>query len=125
MDNVQKIPRRDYYYQHTTIRGRLLDIHMSKGAREFTIFDLLTDRQIRCVFKEGKHKNVARLLQQNVVVYGRTKFNNRGIPESMIVDEFQGLPIAKRKVSELPPIDITGGMGSVEFVRRIRNGEAI
>ncbi len=124
-ENAQNIQRRRYHYEYTSFRGRLNDIRTSFGAHECVVRDFLTNQEIRCTYPEKRDSEIAALLLKRVEVSGKAKFTERGQLVSIQIDRFQELPAARLKISDAKAVDITGGMDSVEYIRKIRNGEVV
>ncbi len=122
--NVDALLKKRYRYESTAMEGRLeaLNVH---GALTFHIYDVLTDAKTVCVFKEELYAGAYAALRHRVAVTGRAKYNRAGQAVSIEVESLRQL----RTSPELPKfrdgeaIDITGGMDSAEYVRRIRDAE--
>ena len=122
--NVQKL-QQSYKVVYASFRGRLHDIHTHGETHDFEIYDQLTDQKIKCIFPEEKYKEVGTLLKQRVIVYGKVKLSNHGVPVSIEVTEFEGLPSELRKISEAAPLEVPNGLDAVDYVRKVRRGEVI
>lgn len=111
------------YVDLTTIEGFLQIISVEKGNRVF-IRDTLTGDKIECIVTDEQLEAATHLLKRRVAVTGRVSYRNH-VPKTIHVE---GELRVLREASELPaieemaPIDITGGLPSEEYVRRIRNG---
>ena len=122
--NVDYILKHSFYRTDTTLEGTLEAVDV-RGKYTFAIYDVLNGQRIKCEFEEGMLANVASLLRNRVAVTGIAKYSRSGRPVSINVQSLRRL----RKASELPQfregekIDLTGGIGSAEFVRRMRDGE--
>lgn len=125
--NVDVLRSKMYRYETTTFRGILEDVRTHDEANVFEMYDPLTSQKITCHFKAGCEKAVGELLTRRVFVYGRAKFDRKDNPMSIEVEQFRGIrePHELPKISETPPVDITGGVDSVEYVRRIRSGDGL
>jgi hypothetical protein len=117
--------RAAYHLADTTVEGSLETVTIH-GGEAFDIFDQLTGTRVRCVLPEGKLNEAVGALGKRVGVSGRAKFSDKGRPISIEVDSIRVL----RDKVDLPSasdfegggrLDITGGMDSVEFVRRLRD----
>jgi hypothetical protein len=120
--NVEAILRRRYLFETTTLEGTLEAISVH-GKYTFEIYDVLTGFGVKCEFDEGLFDAAVSALRHRVAVTGVAKFNRTGRPMSMKVESMVRL----RKPEELPKfregIDITGGIDSAEYVRRMRDAE--
>lgn len=122
--NIQRIRRNiGHHSEYASFRGRLNDIRTSFGMRECIVRDFLTNNEIKCTYPEGEDQRIARLLLKRVEVSGFAKLTDKGELLSLAIADVHELPSAKRKVSETPGIDITGGMDAVDYIRKIRDGE--
>ena len=122
--NVDYILKHRFYRSDTTLEGTLevVDIH---GEYEFAIYDILNGHKIKCKFEKEMLDEVISLLRSRVAVTGEARFSRAGRPDSIKVRSLRQL----RNADELPQfrageeIDLTGGMDSAEFVRRMRDAE--
>lgn len=128
--NVDRILGRapEFYYEDTELEGRLevLSVH---GTPDFWVYDPLTEQPTKCTFKPEDRERLAEMMKRptRVRVSGKAKFNREHRPISLEVESFARL----RDQEELPQIrdlhragiNITGGMSSVEYVRRMRDAE--
>ena len=119
----------NYVEEKATLIGTLemLSVHGKKP--KFVIYDPLTQEDIDCFFAEERYEEVKAALPKNtstpyrVEVTGKAKFNKKGHPVSIIVEQFRRL----RDKSELPGfkdlegINFTSGLDPTEYVRRLRN----
>ena len=117
--------RAAYHMADTTIEGSLETVTIH-GGDAFDVFDQLTGTRVRCVLPEGKLSEAVNALGKRVGVSGRAKFSDKGRPISIEVESIRVLS----EESDIPAasdfegegrLDITGGMDSVEFVRRLRD----
>lgn len=117
--------RAAYHLSDTTVEGSLETVTIH-GGEAFDVFDQLTGTRVRCILPDGQISEAVKALGKRVAVSGRAKFSNKGRPESIEVEAIRVL----RDKSELPAasdfegegkLDITGGMDSAEFVRRLRD----
>ena len=123
--NVKSILKRTFYVTQTALEGRLetVDVH---GKFSFAIYDTLNNHRTKCLFSEGMFDQVASSLRRRVAVAGEAKFNRRtGRSVSIRAESLRRLG----ETSDLPKfkhgdyIDITGGIDSAEYIRRIRDAE--
>lgn len=117
--------RASYHKADTTVEGSLETVTIH-GGEAFDVFDQLTGTRVRCDLPEGKLNEAIEALGKRVGVSGRAKFSDKGRPISIEVESIRVL----RERKDLPSasdfegegkLDITGGMDSVEFVRRLRD----
>ncbi|MBI5865176.1 MAG: hypothetical protein HZB38_11840 [Planctomycetes bacterium] len=117
--------RASYRVSDTTVEGSLETVTIH-GGEAFDVFDQLTGTRVRCILPEGQIAEVVGALGKRVAVTGRAKFSEKGRPISI---EVEGIRVLRNK-SELPAasdfegegkLDITGGMDSAKFVRRLRD----
>jgi len=122
--NVDAIMKRRYLYSGGTIEGRLETFNVH-GTNTFTIYDVLTDEKTVCEFPESLYSEAYGAVSSRVAVTGRIKYNRDGRPVSMTVESIRKL----REAKDLPQIrsgeqiDITGGIDSVEYIRKMRDAE--
>lgn len=118
--------RRSAYHLSDTIVEGSLETVTIHGGEAFDVFDQLTGTRVRCILPDGQISEAVNALGKRVAVSGRAKFSDKGRPISIEVDAIRVL----RGTSELPAasdfegegkLDITGGMDSAEFVRRLRD----
>lgn len=117
--------RATYYRADTTVEGSLETVTIH-GGDAFDVFDQLTGTRVRCALPDGKLGEAVGALGKRVAVSGRAKFSEKGRPISIEVESIRVL----RDKRDLPSasdfegegkLDITGGMDSVQFVRRLRD----
>lgn len=122
-ENVEQILKRRYYYEVTTLDGRLdvIDVH---GPPKFTIFDPLTRLPINCNIGEDLLDQALDSIRTRVSVQGKAKFNRAGRPISMDVDSIRSMkgPADLAKFPTDKTVDLTGGLSSEDYVRRSRDG---
>jgi hypothetical protein len=117
--------RAAYHLADTTIDGSLETVTIH-GGEAFDVFDQLTGTRVRCVLPEGKLNEAVGAMGKRVAVSGRAKFSDKGRAISIEVDSIRvlrgrkDLPAASEFEGE-GRLDITGGIDSVEFVRRLRD----
>lgn len=112
----------------TSVEGSLdtVFLHDPRDAH-FVIWDAVYGRQVRCDFAPEHLRIVKEALGERVRVNGRVQFDAIGRPER-IVEIFSirvlrpGSGPAPSDLRGMAP-DITGGLDSVEWVRRIRDAE--
>ncbi len=117
--------RSTYHMADTTIEGTLETVTIH-GGEAFDVFDQLTRTRVRCMLVDGKLQDAINALGKRVSVSGRAKFNEKGRPLSIEVETIRilrdktGIPSASDFEGE-GKLDITGGIDSAEFVRRLRD----
>jgi len=110
------------YMDYSTIEGRLEAVSVHEQTT-FSVWETLTNHRVECITDEAQVKEASHVLGQRVAVSGRVSFRNH-IPKSIHVE---GPIRVLRPSSELPqpndigPVDITGGLSSEDFVRKLRN----
>lgn len=117
--------RAAFVFDETTLEGSL-EVVSVHGAETVDVFDPLSNARVRCVLPEGLLPRAVEALGRRVAVSGRAKFNDQGRPLSIEVQSIRLL----RDRATLPKasdfegsgrLDITGGIESSEFVRRLRD----
>ena len=107
-----------------TITGRLegLSIH---GRYSFCVWDVASNQKVDCLFTEDGYQEAHSLVGRRMDVSGRIHYSSAGIPLRVYVEETRLLP-DHDTVSEVldgPPLNITGGIDAVEYVRMIRDDD--
>lgn len=105
------------YEDWGTIEGNLLEVSLVNQPT-FRVFDDLTGRGIECRFDDSQLSLVKDALHHRVSVYGRVRYNRLGEPVVINVEEFE--KIMEKPVQQIS-IDLTGGMDSGEYVKRLRD----
>ena len=117
--------RAAYHLADTTVEGSLETVTIH-GGEAFDVFDQLNGTRVRCILPDGHISEPVNALGKRVAVSGRAKFSDKGRPISIEVESIRVL----RDKKDLPSasdfegegkLDITGGMDSEEFVRRLRD----
>lgn len=125
--NLEEVTKKisSFHYEWTTIEGLLDQVTVVGDLAKFRIEHPLTGRAIECRFPPEMLDVVKEALPHRVAVYGRARYNAAGETTSIEVKTFRKL----RDRSELPQIedisgvDITGGIDSVEHIRKVRGGD--
>jgi hypothetical protein len=109
------------YEDYGSFEGRLetLSVH---GRTRFNIFDPITGRPVSCYFKEGQLEKAHSAFNHRVLITGTVKYSRIGQPVSVIVDDIRVL-VGGVKLDDLREIDITGGIESAMYVRRLRDAQ--
>jgi hypothetical protein len=110
----------------STIEGPLEDVFgRDKKQPAFAIWDTLYGRRVRCEFPASLWDDVRAGLQERVRVHGLVTFDHLGRPDRVQVRSIQVLghdrkfPRAATLLGLVP--NLTGGVPSDEWVRRIRD----
>lgn len=122
VDRVEAIAKvaRGAYYEWGAIRGHMDQITVGRKDT-FRIRHELTGDEITCAFAPEKLEEVKKLLPARLEVYGRVRRNRSDKPTSMDVERFRELPQRTEPFDTVPPVNITDGMDSADFVERIRS----
>lgn len=103
----------------------ILETLTIKGGTKFKLHDPLTNVRIACYVSPDKVDEAKAAWPHRVAVYGEIRYAKSGKPLSIDVQQIRRL----RTRSELPqlqdigPVDITGGIDSSEYIRRVRDVE--
>ena len=104
-----------------------VNVHGSKS--EFYVYDPLTDKKMRCIFRDEMLETIGRLLGERVEVGGLTKFSDKNTPQSMQVDTLRHIKTREgsfldrlRAAHEQHPISFTGGLTIDEAIDEVRSG---
>ncbi len=102
--------------------GRLEVLSVHEG-RSFNIYDDLTGRRVECRFKPDQLERAKQALDHRVSIYGTGRYDQAGQIKSVAVETIDLLPDAPQlaDIGDAPPIDITGGVESSEYVRGLRD----
>jgi hypothetical protein len=124
VENIKKVVEKARTYtDYGTIEGRL-EVISVRGGTSISICEAFTNHRIDCEITTDRLQEAKDLLDERVAVTGRIHYRNRK-PTSIHVESFRRL----RDASELPqledmsPIDITGGLSSEEYIRRMRDAK--
>ena len=125
LEEVETVLKCTFYRTHTTLMGRVqkIDLH---GRQSFVIYDTLTDHPVTCFFKDELYRKVIKALKERVSVTGSVKYNrNSETASSMRVESIEIMQRGKNppRFKDGEAIDITGGIDSVEYIRRMRDEE--
>jgi hypothetical protein len=113
--------RRDSYTDYVTLEGMLETVSVHGGDR-FHVYDRITGHRTLCEIQHEDLERAKVALECRVWVRGRTRYKG-GKPIDMRVDAFGVFP-GRNELPQFPDIqgiDVTGGIDSVEFVRRQRD----
>lgn len=119
----QVVDKARIYIDYGTIEGRLEEVSVHGGAH-FAIWEVLTGYRIECAVTLERLEEAKALLGQRVAVSGRVRYRNH-IPKSIQVENIRRLRDAKElpQLKDMPAIDITGGLSSEEYMRRMRDAQ--
>jgi hypothetical protein len=124
VENVENIIRKRYYYEDAMLEGKLETVSIH-GDTHFVIYDVLTNHPTKCVIDEVLMRSSFGAIGKRVQVEGKVKYNRSGRPMTMEARSMKPL----REASELPQftegqsINITGGVESSKYVRRLRDAD--
>jgi len=123
VERVEEIAQvaRGVYYEWGTMRGYMDQVTIGERKCTFRIRNQLTNDDIGCSFPLEELNAVKAALPARVEVYGRIKMNRSDKPTSIDVEKFRILPENLRPFNEEPPVNITDGMDSGDFVEGIRS----
>ena len=123
VDNVnQIIAKARKYSDFATIEGLLDVVSVRDGRKTFALTESVTKHRIDCTGAEDIFADAQLYLNQRVAVTGIVRYVNH-VPKSIDVR----VRIRRLKtmaeltpLTSMPPIDITGGLSSEEYVRSMR-----
>lgn len=127
--NIDEIRKKQhaYYWEESTIEGRLEVISAHNGTR-LSIWDVLTNTKVECLVTDAQLEEAKDAFRKRVAVTGRAKVTRKGKPVTI---EVASIRVLKEK-SELPQakdfegtgrVDITGGVDSAEYIRSLRDAQ--
>ena len=122
VENIKKVVEKARkYIDYGTIEGRLEEVSVHDGPH-FTIWEALTNYAVNCAVTLERLEEAKALLGQRVAVSGRVYYLNHK-PKSIQVEEIRRLRDASElpQLKDMPSIDITGGLSSEDYVRRLRD----
>lgn len=112
-----------------SITGRIHRFFDHKSRREFGMIDDLTQMSVKVTFSVDKEPKVLRAVGKTVQAWGELRRNRDGRKVSLKLDDFEVIDAPPRRPLSIDDItgvlgdDWTDGEGSVEAVRRQRDGE--
>lgn len=112
-----------WMYEWTSIRGLLYQITWSDGITRCRIREALHETEIACIVSPELLATVKEALPHRVDLYGRAKSNRIDGVVSIDVEKIEILPDESPSIKDMPAIDITDGVDSVEYIARLRGGE--
>jgi hypothetical protein len=124
-EHIQLIQGKD---ETTTgsISGKIEAINFHSPPYRFTIYPIVGPQRVRCIFKSKLKKEALAAIDEYVTVYGTIKYRQKAVyPYEIDVDNIVKSPLHDKlpKLSELKGIapDITGGLSSEAYVRKLRD----
>jgi len=119
----QVVDKARMYIDYGTIEGSLDEISV-RGGLHFAVWEALTNHRIECAATPERLEEAKALLGRRVAVSGRVRYRNRK-PTSIRVEAIKTLREASElpQLEDMPAIDITGGLNSEEYVRRMRDAQ--
>lgn len=113
--------------EYGTIEGRIETLSI-RGRRAFFVWDVVSGHRVECGLgsdSEDLLGEAHRAFGKRVAVSGRIRYRGPNEPDSVAVDEIQVLREADDlpRVSSYPPIDVTGGVDAVSYVRGLRDAD--
>ncbi len=122
VEHLAKTTKR-FYYEHTTIRGTLYEVTaMEGGTHRFKIVNASNGVRIPCNFPTDEFHKVREAMKHRVEVSGLAKCSGHGEIKSIDNVRFRVLADNPKPFTEMPSIDITGGLSTVEHIERVRGG---
>jgi hypothetical protein len=124
---ARRLLRRSEHTEYGTIEGRIETLSI-RGRRAFYVWDVVSGHRVECGLggERGELLDEAhRAFGKRVAVSGLIRYRGPNEPQSITVDgitvlrEADDLP----RVSDYPPIDITGGVDAVTYVRGLRDAD--
>ena len=117
------IPRSEY----GELRGRLEQITARKGDESgwFTITDRITGAIVKCVIAAGNAKLLKKAggaIGSFVTVTGEIRYGHDVQPTSIVAADLVEIKNFVIPYRDWKPIDITDGVDSVKYVRKLRDG---
>lgn len=118
-----KFEKDQSYIEWSTIEGVLLYLNLHSQPMSFRLYDQLIRRYLKCEFGETHKKLAKEAIEKRVSVHGKTEFNRFRQPMNMSVESIEIYPEINEipKYKDLPVLDITDGLNSYDFVRRMRD----
>jgi hypothetical protein len=123
--NADELIDASFYEMPSSVDGKLDIVNIHAGPR-FTIFDDITNREIRCRFPESMLELVKGNLGKKITASGTVRFNTAtDQPTSINVENIEQLEDggALLTLEQMPVIDVTGGdLSPEQFIRSRRDG---
>lgn len=116
----------DQYSTYVTLEGVLHNLHTYERQKELDapkciLVNRVTKATTKCEFADNSQMDIAKsLVTKRVMVTGVAKYNTKGLAETIEVDYIEGFPEDLPPVSDLVPVDITGGEDPADYVDRMR-----
>lgn len=118
-----KAAHRETYRDFTTLEGELRTVSVDGGSK-FFIRDRATATRTECIIPHDQLDSAKQALEKRVSVTGRVLYKN-GKPIKIDVESFEMMPDRSSlpQFNDIRGIDPTGGLDSVEFIRRGRDAD--
>jgi hypothetical protein len=114
------------YVDHGSIEGVLTTLSTSSGSDKIVISESLDSHDVPCFFSDKAIEEKARnAWKRRVIVTGSITYSGEtGEPVNVNVEGIRVMPaeVELPRLDVLEPVDITNGVESSEYVRRIRDG---
>jgi hypothetical protein len=125
VERVERIAKasRTNWYEWTTLRGVIDQITAGQTMYRFRLRHQMDNSEINCDFDRSAFEEVKDALSHRVEIYGKVKYGRADQPKSVAVETIRRLPDKSPLFETVPAIDITSGMGSADYVERVRGGE--
>ncbi len=120
--NADELIGAKFYYATASLVGRLSVINVRRELR-ISIEDEAYTRSVECECAPEFFERAKMYLNSRVIVTGEVRYRRLDdTPVSIVAQDIEPLSEDHRGFDELKPIDITGGLSSEEYVRRMRDG---
>jgi hypothetical protein len=119
----QIIEKARIYLDYGALEGRLEEISVHDSP-SFAIWESFTNHKIDCAIDSDRLEEAKGLLGKRVAVSGRIRYRNHK-PTSIQVESVRRLRDESElpQLENMPPIDITSGLSSEEYIRRMRDAQ--
>jgi len=111
------------YTDYGTIEGELQTVSV-RGREHFLIYETFTDNKVTCSVTQEQFQQWMHLLGKRVAITGPIRYQNHK-PQTVNVEEVRVLRSSSElpQLADIPPIDITSGLSSEDYVRRMRDAQ--
>ena len=79
------------YEDYGSVEGKLQSIS-SRGELKFILYECLTDKAVKCIFKEDLLAKAVQSFNRRIYVFGILRYNNSHDPVSIVVQELDVFP---------------------------------
>lgn len=110
--------------EKSSIKGYLEDI-LTHSGDYFRLYQIIRPtRSIKCSYNQKLESKVKVCLRRIIIVTGYVEYDEFGLPISVDVDHIEepDKQISETKIEEVT-IDLTNGMKSEDYIRRMRNAD--